>query len=163
MKVRDIMSHGVQTAQPEDTVRDVAQSMADLDIGSMPVVEGQKLIGMITDRDIALRVVGAGLSSATLVHQAMTRDVEFCQVDDDIDEVAQKMGKLQVRRLPVLDDRGPGARRPGDGRRGQAVWRDARRHLGTRAALKDDAFRRLQFRTNVLNWHERGGVVDRYR
>jgi CBS domain-containing protein len=98
------MSHGVQTAQPEDTVRDVAQSMADLDIGSMPVVEGQKLIGMITDRDIALRVVGAGLSSATLVHQAMTRDVEFCQVDDDIDEVAQKMGKLQVRRLPVLDE-----------------------------------------------------------
>jgi CBS domain-containing protein len=97
MKVRDIMSHGVQTAQPEDTVRDVAQSMADLDIGSMPVVEGQKLIGMITDRDIALRVVGAGLSSATLVHQAMTRDVEFCQV-------AQKMGKLQVRRLPVLDE-----------------------------------------------------------
>jgi CBS domain-containing protein len=104
MKVREFMSHGVQTAQPEDTVRDVAQAMADLDIGSMPVVEGQKLIGMITDRDIALRVVGAGLSSSTLVHQAMTRDVEFCLVDDDIDEVAHKMGKMQIRRLPVLDE-----------------------------------------------------------
>lgn len=104
MKVREIMSHGVQTAQPKDTVREVAQAMADLDVGSVPVVEGQKLIGMITDRDIALRVVAKGLSSTTLVHEAMSRDVEFCSVEDDVAEVADQMGRLKVRRLPVLDE-----------------------------------------------------------
>jgi CBS domain-containing protein len=104
MKVREIMSHGVQTAQPEDSVRDVAQAMADMDVGALPVCEGQSMIGMITDRDIAIRVVAKGLSSGTAVHEVMTRDAEYCLIDDDVADVAHKMARLQVRRLPVIDE-----------------------------------------------------------
>lgn len=104
MKVREIMSHGVQTAQPEDSVREVAQAMADMDVGSLPVCEGQSMIGMITDRDIAIRVVAKGLSSTTAVHEVMTRDLEYCLIDDDVVDVAHKMGRLKVRRLPVIDE-----------------------------------------------------------
>jgi CBS domain-containing protein len=104
MKVRQIMSPGVQVAAPEDTVREVAQAMADLDVGALPVCDGQRLIGMITDRDIALRIVGRGLSSGTLVHEAMTREIEFCHVEDEVADVTDRMARLKVRRLPVVDE-----------------------------------------------------------
>lgn len=103
MKVRQLMTPGVQAASPEDTVREAAQAMADLDIGALPVWDGQQLIGMITDRDIALRIVARGLSSGALVHEAMTREIEFCEVEDDIADVADKMARLRIRRLPVVD------------------------------------------------------------
>lgn len=104
MKVRDIMSPGVQTAQPDDTVQDVAEAMAGQDIGSMPVCDGRRMVGMVTDRDIALRVVAKGLPPSTVVAHAMTRHVEFCGADDDIDDAAEKMARLKVRRLPVVDE-----------------------------------------------------------
>jgi CBS domain-containing protein len=103
MKIAEIMSRDVETARPEESVQDVARKMADIDTGAIPVCDGLKLQGMITDRDIVLRVVGEGRSFATPASEVMTPDVEYCYEDDDIAEAADKMAELQVRRLAVLD------------------------------------------------------------
>lgn len=103
MRIAEIMSRNVQTARPDDTIQTVAKRMRDLDCGAIPVCEGGMLMGVVTDRDIALRAVGEGLSFDTPVEEVMTEGVETCTEDDDIDEAADKMAKLQVRRLAVLD------------------------------------------------------------
>jgi CBS domain-containing protein len=76
--------------------------MAELDAGIMPVREGDRLVGMITDRDIAVRAVAAGKGTDTSVREVMTEDVKYCFEDEDTDDVARNMADLQVRRLPVL-------------------------------------------------------------
>lgn len=103
MKVSDVMSRKVEITSPEESIQRAAQMMARIDAGILPVGEGDRLVGMITDRDIAIRGVGGGRNPAdTPVKDVMTREVKYCFEDDDINEVAQSMAQLQVRRLPVL-------------------------------------------------------------
>ena len=103
MKVRDIMSRDVEVARPDETLREVAQKMADCDIGSLPVCDGRKIQGMITDRDIAIRAVAQGRGPDTTAASVMSAGVEYCFEDDDLDEVCAKMSDRQIRRIPVVD------------------------------------------------------------
>ncbi len=103
-KARDLMTREVITVAPTDSVQRAAQIMKDADIGSVPVCDGKRLQGMVTDRDIALRVVAAGLpADATHAAKAMTAELFWCYEDDDIADVLDKMGDRQVRRIPVVD------------------------------------------------------------
>jgi CBS domain-containing protein len=103
MKVKDAMTRDVRTANPDETVRKAAQMMASLDAGVLPVGENDRLVGMITDRDIAIRGVAEGKGPNAKVREVMTQDVKYCFEDQDVDEVTRNMGDIQVRRLPVLD------------------------------------------------------------
>ncbi|MGY4282899.1 CBS domain-containing protein [Bradyrhizobium sp. LM2.7] len=103
MKVSDVMTSDVQLCTPEDTVGDVAQAMARLDVGLLPVAEGDYLVGMITDRDLAIRVLGKGRGPDTQIKAVMTPDVKYCFEDQDLETVSWNMGDIQVRRLPVLN------------------------------------------------------------
>lgn len=102
MKVRECMTETVRTVYPSMTLRQAAQLMAELDSGALPVRDREQLIGMISDRDIAVRAVAQGLGPNTPVSEAMTHDVKYCYEDEDIEHVAHNMGEIQVRRLPVI-------------------------------------------------------------
>jgi CBS domain-containing protein len=97
------MTRDVQLIEPTQTIRDAAKLMAELDAGIMPVREGDRLVGMITDRDIAVRAVAEGKGPDTLIREVMTEDVKYCYEDDDTNDVARNMADIQVRRLPVLN------------------------------------------------------------
>jgi CBS domain-containing protein len=101
--VKKLMSGGVRTISPDQTIRDAAVAMADADVGSLPVGENDRLIGMITDRDIVLRAVAAGRGADTPVREVMTDNIKYCFDDEPINEVAKNMGNLGVRRLPVIN------------------------------------------------------------
>ncbi|HJR55027.1 MAG TPA: CBS domain-containing protein [Rhizomicrobium sp.] len=103
MLVRDLMTRDVTTAHPEENVRWAANVMSELDVGALPVGENDRLVGIVTDRDIALRCIGEGKGPATRVREIMTTEVKYCFVDQEIEDVAANMGDIQVRRLPVLD------------------------------------------------------------
>lgn len=103
-RVADIMSTDVQTIEPQQSLRAAAQLMQQLDVGALPVCDGRKLLGMLTDRDIAVRAVAQGLApDAACVSDVMTPDVDYCTEDQDTQEVMRQMGDKQIRRLPVLD------------------------------------------------------------
>ena len=102
-KVRDLMTQAVETVGPEQTAREAASFMLSADTGSIPVIENDRLIGMITDRDIAVRGIAHGHGPETLVRDLMSDDLVCARDDDDVDEVATKMSEAQVRRLPVID------------------------------------------------------------
>jgi CBS domain-containing protein len=104
MQVRDAMSGDVRIANPNQTIRDAAILMAKIDAGVLPVGENDRLVGMITDRDIAVRAIALGKGPDTLVREVMTEDVKYCFEDDDVDEIAQNMADIKVRRLPVLNE-----------------------------------------------------------
>jgi CBS domain-containing protein len=103
MKVSDVMTRDVRTVSPDQTAREAASFMLSEDAGSMPVSDGDRLIGMITDRDIAVRGVAKGYGPDTPVSELMSSDIICARDDDDIEEVAAKMSKAQVRRMPVVD------------------------------------------------------------
>jgi len=103
MKVSDAMTAEVQLCTPQDTVKDAAEAMAELDVGLLPVAEDGRLVGMISDRDIAIRAVGKGRGPDTRIGEVMTHDVKYCFDDQDLESVSWNMGDIQVRRLPVLD------------------------------------------------------------
>ena len=104
MKVHEVMSRKVEITSPDDSIQRAAQTMARIDAGILPVAADDRLVGMITDRDIAIRGVGAGRNpSDTPVNDVMTREVKYCFEDDDVSKVAENMAQLQVRRLPVLN------------------------------------------------------------
>ena len=103
MRINEIMSRQVEVAHPQDTIQDVARKMREIDAGVIPVCDGEKVKGMVTDRDIVVRAVSEARSFETPVSEVMTADVEYCYEDDDIAEAADKMAELQVRRLVVLD------------------------------------------------------------
>lgn len=104
MKIREIMTLDVETAAPDDTVRTAAQLMADTGAGVLPVCDGNRLVGMVTDRDITVRAVAEGKApDQCSVRDVMTEDVNYAFEDDDVKRVAQKMGQWQVHRLPVLN------------------------------------------------------------
>ena len=130
MRVAEVMTRDVRLIEPNQTIRDAAKLMAELDAGIMPVREGDRLVGMITDRDIAIRAVAEGKGPDTPVREVLTADVKYCYEDDDTDDVARNMADIQVRRLPVLthDKRlvgivslGDMAVTGGSGRAGEAV------------------------------------------
>jgi CBS domain-containing protein len=103
--IQDVMTSDVQTISPGDTVRRAAQMMDDLNVGSLPVCDGRKLVGMITDRDITVRSTAAGQSpDATRVGDVMSEDVRICYTNQTVDEVLDQMGDTQIRRIPVLDE-----------------------------------------------------------
>jgi CBS domain-containing protein len=101
--IADVMSRDVTSVTPDDTIRHAAELMDDLDVGALPVTEGNRLIGMITDRDITIRATAAGLSpEETLVTEVMTEDVCHCYEDQSIEDVMQDMRDIQIRRVPVV-------------------------------------------------------------
>jgi CBS domain-containing protein len=106
MKVSEIMSPDVETVTPEQPIREAAQFMLRGDAGAIPVSDGERLIGMLTDRDIAVRAVAEGRGPDTPVGEVMTGDILFCFDDQDVDEVAIQMSDAQVRRFPVLSREG---------------------------------------------------------
>jgi CBS domain-containing protein len=103
MKVSEVMTRDVQTVRPDQPVQQAASFMLSTDSGSIPVTDGDKLIGMITDRDIAVRGVAKGHGPDTPVRELMTDDVICVRDEDDVNDVASKMSEAQVRRLPVID------------------------------------------------------------
>jgi len=102
MRVAEVMTQDVRLIEPHQTIRDAARLMAEMDAGIMPVREGDRLVGMITDRDIAVRAVAQGRGPDTAVREVMTDEVKYCYEDDDTNDVARNMADIQVRRLPVL-------------------------------------------------------------
>ncbi len=104
MKVSEVMTRDVQTVRPDQPVQEAASFMLRADAGSIPVTDGDRLIGMITDRDIAVRGIAKGYGPDTPVRELMTNELIVARADDDVDDVASKMSEAQVRRLPVIDD-----------------------------------------------------------
>ena len=104
MKVSKVMTRDVATVRPDQTAREAANFMLNADAGSIPVIEHDRLIGMITDRDIAVRGVAMGNGPETPVRDLMTNDLVCARLDDDVEEVANTMSEAQVRRLPVVDE-----------------------------------------------------------
>lgn len=102
MKVSECMTRNVKMANPGETLQEACRMMADCDAGILPVSEGDRLVGMITDRDIAVRGIAQGLGPEAKVGDVMSREVKYCYEDDDSDTVLHNMADLQVRRLPVL-------------------------------------------------------------
>jgi len=103
MKVSEVMTRDVQTVRPDQPVREAASFMLSADAGSIPVIDGERLIGMITDRDIVVRGVAKGYGPDTPVRELMTDEIICVRDDDDVDDIASKMSEAQVRRLPVID------------------------------------------------------------
>lgn len=104
MKVCDAMTRDVHIASPGESIREAARTMAEIDAGILPVGENDRLVGMITDRDIALRAVAEGKSPDTPVRDVMSsEDVCYCFDDQEISEVAANMADIKVRRLPVVN------------------------------------------------------------
>ncbi len=103
-RVADVMVRDVKLVSPEDNVRQVAQMMREADTGLLPVTEGDRLIGMLTDRDVAVRLVAEGRDpSQTKVRDVMTADVRYVFEDEELEHVAENMAEQQVRRLPVMN------------------------------------------------------------
>ncbi|HWO42419.1 MAG TPA: CBS domain-containing protein [Candidatus Eisenbacteria bacterium] len=104
MQIREIMTRGVEVIPPDASVRDAAAKMKELDVGALPVCDGQKLSGMVTDRDITVRAVAEGRDpSATKVSDVMSGDLAYCFEDDEVEDAAQVMEVKQIRRLPILN------------------------------------------------------------
>lgn len=101
--IRDIMTPHVITANLEEPLRAAAERMAANDVGSLPVAQDGKLVGMLTDRDIVIRAVAMGLDGNTPVREIMTADIKYCHDDEDLVHVSRNMSELGVRRLPVVD------------------------------------------------------------
>lgn len=104
MQVRDIMTYGVDFVTPQDNIRSAAEKMRERSIGILPVVERDEPVGMITDRDIAIRAVAEGREwSQTTVSDVMTPEVVYCNEDTEIEEASRIMESRQIRRLLVLN------------------------------------------------------------
>lgn len=104
MKLSKIMTRNVEVVHPDSMLQEAAQKMESLDIGSVPVCDNRRLVGMLTDRDITVRAVAKGSNPAqTKVSDTMTPDIIYCFEDQDIKEAAKLMEKHQIRRLPILN------------------------------------------------------------
>jgi CBS domain-containing protein len=103
MKVKEAMTNEVVVARPDQTIAEAARMMAECDSGVLPVGEDDRLVGMLTDRDIAIRAVAKDLPCDTPIRDVMSKEVLYCYEDEDVEKVADNMGEQQIRRLPVLD------------------------------------------------------------
>lgn len=103
MKVREAMSHDVYVAVSTGTIQEAANIMADIDAGVVPVADNDRLVGMLTDRDIAIRAVALGKGPDTPIAEVMTKEVKYCFDDEELNHVARNMADQQIRRLPVVN------------------------------------------------------------
>ena len=104
MQLKDVMTRPVEVISPEASLEEAARKMDQFDVGSLPVCDGERLVGLVTDRDITVRATSAGKDPRTTrVREAMTTDVLSCFEDQDVQEAARLMEAQQVRRVPVLD------------------------------------------------------------
>ena len=103
MRVSETMTRDVRLATTDQTIQEAASAMAGIDAGALPVSDGGRLVGMITDRDIVIRAVAAGKGPQTKVSEVMTADLICCFDDQEVEEVAQNMADTQLRRLPVVN------------------------------------------------------------
>lgn len=102
--IAEIMSTQVRTIQPQESLRRAAQCMQELDVGALPVCDGERLLGMLTDRDITVRAIADGLDpDQACVSDIMSPDVATCTADQDTEDAKRLMGARQLRRLPVVD------------------------------------------------------------
>jgi CBS domain-containing protein len=102
--VSEVMTRDVEVIAPQETLQRAAQLMDELNVGALPVCEGNRLLGMITDRDITVRAVAAGsVPAETRVSEVMSEGVRWVREDDSTDAVTKSMGGMQVRRVPVLN------------------------------------------------------------
>jgi CBS domain-containing protein len=102
MKISECMTRDVQLANPDMSLQDAARLMGRCDAGVLPVGENDRLVGMLTDRDIAIRAVADGRGPDSKVRDAMSTDLQWCYDDDDVEEALMRMGEQQIRRMPVL-------------------------------------------------------------
>jgi len=104
MQLKEIMTHGVDVIPPDATVKEAAEKMKKLDVGPMPVCDGERLVGILTDRDITIRAVAEGRDpSMTKVRDVMTLEIVYCFEDQDVKDAAILMEEKQIRRLPILN------------------------------------------------------------
>lgn len=103
MKVKEAMTRDVRLVRPDQTIREAAHLMAELDIGCLPVEENDRMIGMITDRDIAVRAVSEGRGPQTPIRDVMSTEVKYCYDDQTVEEITRNMADIRVRRLPVVN------------------------------------------------------------
>jgi CBS domain-containing protein len=103
MQVKDAMTPGVELASPNQTIRQAALLMGKLDCGALPVADKDSLVGIITDRDIAIRAIAAGKGPKTSVREIMSPEVLYCFEDQDLEDVSRNISGIKVRRLPVLN------------------------------------------------------------
>lgn len=106
MKVRDIMSRCIRSVLPTESLSGVAALMARHDVGAVPVVDAGRVVGIVTDRDLAVRGLAAGLQGGTPVFRIMTAEVTTCEADDEFADVLLTMAREQVRRVPVCTPSG---------------------------------------------------------
>ena len=103
MLVKEAMTRDVRTVGPEQEIQEAVRIMLEIDAGALPVGDNDKLVGMITDRDIAVRGVAAGKPPSAQVRDVMSQEVKYCFEDEDISHVSRNMAEQQIRRLPVVD------------------------------------------------------------
>ena len=104
MKLKDIMTEKVEVIGPDTSLYEAARKMRDLDVGSLPVCDGERLVGMLTDRDLTVRAVAEGRDPKTApVRDSMTPDIVYCFENQTAADAERIMGEKQIRRLPVLD------------------------------------------------------------
>lgn len=104
MKVRDIMTASVDSIEAADTIAYAARRMAEDDVGALPILSSGELVGIVTDRDIVVRAVAAGIRPDTPIHRIMSDQVTTCSPDDDVQSALLLMGREQIRRMPVCDE-----------------------------------------------------------
>ena len=130
MRVAQAMTRGVFIVGPEETIQEAALAMAGIDAGVLPVGNSDRLVGMITDRDIAICGVAEGKGPKAKVRDIMTTKIKYCFDDEEVEDVTRNMGDVQVRRLPVVNREkrlvgilslGDVAAAGGDGKAGEAL------------------------------------------
>jgi CBS domain-containing protein len=104
--VEDVMTRNVQVVSPTTSIVEVAQMMRDMDVGSIPVVNGQELVGIVTDRDLTIRCLAEGHDpNGCEVEHAMSKEIATCPADADIEDAARRMRERKIRRMLVTDDK----------------------------------------------------------
>lgn len=103
MRISECMTQDVRLVEPDETLEQAAQAMAEIDAGILPVGENGRLVGMVSDRDIAIRGVAQGRQPSAKVREVMSPEVCYCFIDDEAEDVLDNIAQIQVRRLPVLD------------------------------------------------------------
>ena len=103
MQIKDVMTTDVKTLSPDQSIREAASLMADIDSGALLINDGDRLIGMVTDRDIAIRAVAKGLDCDTPIREVMSNTIRYCFDDESVQDVAQNMAENEMRRMPVLN------------------------------------------------------------
>jgi CBS domain-containing protein len=105
MHIKEVMTRDVEVIRPDDSIQEAARKMKDLDVGAIPVCDGERLVGMITDRDITIRATAEGRDpSNTTAQETMTPEIYYCFENQNIEDAALLMMEKQIRRLPILDD-----------------------------------------------------------